>query len=379
MKTLIMRRRMVVAKLATSLVGIVFNICLVDIANAANAGDKAMVSGAAQKNRDLQLLATVGYVYSLAGDWHKSSAGQESNNRSVATGGVGYGASLLYKPSWGGGFGLSVDYTGFNHDWVGGGGNNGVTDYNYSARYDIFTITPSYRIALDSRNHWGLRLGVGVGFSLSDVAWGRSPSPANNAAARVVGGASYHLKDYDGAVLGIATACVLTDSQGAGVGRQAANSWFGCNSNHPTDSSDAAIVDYLKNNTGNIVVIDDDGLNGVDDPDAEYPVAYNVWTKAMQTKSSALKLASVDDFEHGYRVVSIPYTIWNRLSTETQEAIQKLGALPTNIVGDSGSAKDDMGFVIAPQVALEYDNGAFHADINLRYFHALKDVEYYGK
>ena len=35
-------------------------------------------------------------------------------------------------------------------------------------------------------------------------------------------------------------------------------------------------------------------------------------------------------------------------------------------------------FVLVPQVALEYDNGAFHGDINVRYLYAMKNVKYDG-
>ncbi|MCX8515572.1 MAG: hypothetical protein ORN57_01060, partial [Alphaproteobacteria bacterium] len=43
-----------------------------------------------------------------------------------------------------------------------------------------------------------------------------------------------------------------------------------------------------------------------------------------------------------------------------------------------GTAKDDAGVVLVPQVALEYDNGMLHAEINVRYIHALKNVKYDG-
>ena len=47
--------------------------------------------------------------------------------------------------------------------------------------------------------------------------------------------------------------------------------------------------------------------------------------------------------------------------------------------GSGGSAKDDAGFVLAPEIALEYDNGLLHADINARYIHGLANVKYDGQ
>ncbi|MCX8515847.1 MAG: hypothetical protein ORN57_02470 [Alphaproteobacteria bacterium] len=44
-----------------------------------------------------------------------------------------------------------------------------------------------------------------------------------------------------------------------------------------------------------------------------------------------------------------------------------------------GSAVDDAGLVVAPQIGLEFNNGFFHVDLNARYMHAMKDVKYYGR
>ena len=54
--------------------------------------------------------------------------------------------------------------------------------------------------------------------------------------------------------------------------------------------------------------------------------------------------------------------------------------IPSSLDGGAsgGKAKDDAGFVLAPEIALEYDNGLLHADINARYIHGLANVKYDG-
>ena len=101
---------------------------------------------------------------------------------------VGYGASLGYTHQ--SGFGLSADYLGFNNKWNSGGNN-------YDASFHALTLTPSYRFALDRGNQWGLRLGLGVGLSLSDITWGSGGKTANaltttnNPAGKMAGGATF--------------------------------------------------------------------------------------------------------------------------------------------------------------------------------------------
>ncbi|MDI9314527.1 MAG: hypothetical protein QM529_07645, partial [Hydrotalea sp.] len=149
--------------MTTALNSAVFN-------NYANAQDIKINSDNADGK--LMLKADVGYVYSFGGDWNKSNAQSPSigGNKSTATGGVGYGASLGYSHK--SGIGLSADYLGFNHKWAGLGTDvNLKTEFNYDASYHVVTLVPSYRIKLDVANNWGLRVGLGVGFSLSDVAW----------------------------------------------------------------------------------------------------------------------------------------------------------------------------------------------------------------
>ncbi|MDI9314551.1 MAG: hypothetical protein QM529_07765, partial [Hydrotalea sp.] len=140
----------------------------------------------------LLLKADVGYVYSFGGGWTKSGTGVTGDNQSTATGGFGYGVSLGYtnKSGWG----VSADYLGFAHKWTGVGAG-GQGNYNFDAPYHVMTVTPSYRFALDRANRWGLRLGLGLGFSLSDISWkaAGSPSGAASNGTKVAGGAAYSI------------------------------------------------------------------------------------------------------------------------------------------------------------------------------------------
>ena len=43
-----------------------------------------------------------------------------------------------------------------------------------------------------------------------------------------------------------------------------------------------------------------------------------------------------------------------------------------------GSTKNATGFTLLPEIALEYDNGMLHLDINSRYIHGLANVKYDG-
>ncbi|MGI9461165.1 MAG: hypothetical protein ACR2NY_01135, partial [Alphaproteobacteria bacterium] len=49
-----------------------------------------------------------------------------------------------------------------------------------------------------------------------------------------------------------------------------------------------------------------------------------------------------------------------------------------NPSANDGKAVDDVGFIIAPQISIEYDDGFLHGDINFRYMHSLTDVDYFG-
>ncbi|MDI9314523.1 MAG: hypothetical protein QM529_07625, partial [Hydrotalea sp.] len=177
-------------------------------AGSGNNGASPSSSGAVGQNLlansvagKLMLKADVGYVYSFSGTWNKSTAEKPSigGNTSVATGGVGYGVSLGWTHK--SGFGIAGDYLGFEHKWTGGGTD--VTkpnnQYNYDAIYHVLTVTPNYRFKLDAADRWGLRLGLGVGVSISDITWARKLDTANNAQAKngtkVAGGAVFYNKN----------------------------------------------------------------------------------------------------------------------------------------------------------------------------------------
>ena len=84
----------------------------------------------------LLLKIDVGYIYNFSGQWdkqgRKTKSESDGSNISVGTGGVGYGASLGYNHL--SGWGVSADYLGFDHKWVGAGtGNNAANQYSYDA------------------------------------------------------------------------------------------------------------------------------------------------------------------------------------------------------------------------------------------------------
>ncbi|MCX8516343.1 MAG: hypothetical protein ORN57_05095, partial [Alphaproteobacteria bacterium] len=129
------------------------------------------------KNRDGQFTvkADVGYFYNFANQWN-SGAGKVKVNGSSA---VGYGASVGYTHK--SGLGLSADYLGSNNKFNTAG-------RNYDASLHTIALTPSYRFSLDKNDEWGLRVGLGMGLSISNVAWGAGPAIASG----VVGGSAVH-------------------------------------------------------------------------------------------------------------------------------------------------------------------------------------------
>ncbi len=203
-----------------------------------------------RNNRDSNLLApiiggklfvnaTIGYNYNFGADWVRSD-GQLTKAPGTHT--YAYGASVGYQHL--SGIGLSVDYAGWGNKWSTTttpqqGNYPGKTDYR--ALYNIVSLTPSYNIKLDENGYWGLKLGVGLGVSVSRLE-----------------------ANYQGQ-------------------------------------------------------------------------------------------ANTQDFATG------PSTDLRRF---TWKAADK--------------AKDNVGFVIIPQVSLNYNNGIIHADINAKYFYGVKDVRYVG-
>ncbi|MGI9461003.1 MAG: hypothetical protein ACR2NY_00295 [Alphaproteobacteria bacterium] len=118
----------------------------------------------------LSLKFDVGYVYYFAGMWHKYENGNDAGSHpSLGANGVGYGGSLGYTHA--SGFGISTDYLGLTHHWAGALADDTTRNYNFTALYHTIAFTPSYKFNLGKDKKWGLRLGLGLGFSLSDMEY----------------------------------------------------------------------------------------------------------------------------------------------------------------------------------------------------------------
>ncbi|MDI9314528.1 MAG: hypothetical protein QM529_07650 [Hydrotalea sp.] len=326
----------------------------------------------------LMLKADIGYVYSFAGDWNKSNAESPSigGNKSTATGGVGYGASLGYTHK--SGIGLSADYLGFNHKWTGLGTDvKSKTEFNYDASYHVVTLVPSYRIKLDSANNWGLRVGLGVGFSLSDVSWAQKISASNGAQSsgvKVAGGANYTA----------ATGFLPLNVCGADNTTALAAITDSANLSTPNSCRDGALASIA-------------GITATD-----FAIATMLKNAGFtQSELSAIGATTTTTHAHGISIsqnatntvghIATPVLnscVWGMVNgcyqangtQYTAPAPSGGGGTPSGnpAASSGGSAKDDAGFVLAPQVALEYDNGMLHADINVKYMHELFNVRYFG-
>ncbi|MDI9409886.1 MAG: hypothetical protein QM523_11680, partial [Candidatus Pacebacteria bacterium] len=332
-------------------------------------------------------------------------------NTSTATGGVGYGVSLGWTSKTG--FGLSADYLGFNHKWTGLGTDGQGTQFNYDAPYHVMTITPSYRFKLDSADNWGLRVGLGVGFSLSDVSWANKTAVGgaqSKAGTKVAGGAVFYTSsaiplnifssqpsltgNCVSANSELPSGLVFSDSKGstsldaslADGAMNKCNKLNGGYVNAVNGLSDAQIVEALNN--GKLVTFVSDSTN---------PIAYTVWSQVFGSNATILGIngllnSSGNIFEPVSATnvaVTMNPTTWDKLTLAQQTKLKTTLGLVTNNITEpptnntptessGGSAKDDAGFVLAPQVALEYDNNLLHFDINVKYIHELFNVRYFG-
>ncbi|MDI9314036.1 MAG: hypothetical protein QM529_05120 [Hydrotalea sp.] len=342
----------------------------------------------------LMLKADIGYIYSLNGSGATSASG------------VGYGASLGWTNK--SGFGLSADYIRFNNKWTGPGISDATKQYNYDASYNVVTLVPNYRIKLDSAGYWGIRLGVGVGLSISDVNWVSQASASGGAqqnGVKVASAASYAVtKSKGGPAITVSpsdfglssdpmfggncavtngnfsTAMIFSDSKGAplatGAGMQLGDGSNRCtvtaNNNHVAGFSNAQIANALI--TGKIQL---------SDIRMENPVAYGVWSVFLQGNpvASAIvdfnRATALGFFEAG-NTVYVATALWNQLDTAVQGYLTAAGAVAGEAPVTPSVTKDDLGFVIIPQVAVEYDNNLLHADINVKYIHELFNVRYAG-
>ncbi|MDI9314033.1 MAG: hypothetical protein QM529_05105 [Hydrotalea sp.] len=308
----------------------------------------------------------VGYVYGLSGSWSKTNdlnLNQEGSNSSLATGGIGYGGSLGWTSDTG--FGLSADYMGFNRKWTGAGtGSSASTNYNYDANYHVVALVPSYRFSLDSDNHWGLRFGVGLGATISNIKWAQQASTSGGSASsgakqnngvRVAAGADY--TDVVGNAGPCGSAGIYSDGRGSIATPSFANGVhitlgrFQCikSTFNPDGSVTNEILDsgltaddfvrllavgqgkFLLNARGTIIA-------------GGQPVDYNVWSQVIQSGNEV----SIDSLQvladafngtpngAGYEVnfetvpqgstVIIADDTWNKITRQGQVALTAAGA-----------------------------------------------------
>ncbi|MDI9314398.1 MAG: hypothetical protein QM529_06985, partial [Hydrotalea sp.] len=323
----------------------------------------------------LLLKGDLGYVYSFAGNWSKtktSDGAMIGDNRSGATGGVGYGLSLGYTHK--SGLGMSADYLGFDHKWAGGGGNgngNGNAVYNYDASYHVVTLTPNYRVRFDQANHWGLRFGLGLGFSISDVAWAQqvAGNGAQQNGAKLAGGAMYLLSN-NGTSRGNIPPQIGTGCENA-VGFN--------DDNTPDPNSNLKCINNLNDPIAGSNINSDDDVaqwlhnHGVTSAQL-IAVPKSDWNRVGDSQVFVYKMSD------GFGGVA-PKVIEGLQTIEAVASCNNSGgtyATAICTINTSGKAKDDIGFVIAPQAALEFDNGMLHADINIKYLHEVLAVRYFG-
>ena len=132
---------------------------------------------------------------------------------------------------------------------------------------------------------------------------------------------------------------------------------------------------------------------------AKDTIAASIWSAAVSTATTATEAQKVVD---ALKAAAASWTAgagnFQAARATISSAVQTIldaGAVGSDVaklkgnlaaaiaaapVADAGgSAKDDAGFVLAPEIALEYDNGLLHADINARYIHGLANVKYDGQ
>ncbi|MDI9314533.1 MAG: hypothetical protein QM529_07675 [Hydrotalea sp.] len=317
-----------------------------NVGNGTGANGTLLANAVAGK---LLLKADVGYVYGFGGDWNKSTAatGASGGNNATGAGTVGYGVSLGWTHK--SGLGLSADYMGFDHKWTGdgtSGANDSLAQYNYDTKYNVVTFVPNYRLKLDKADYWGVRFGLGLGFSLSNITWAQQTGGAQNG-VRVAGGAVYSgapqcplRKDAASDSAGqpaLANTCELS---GADVTDDSIASWL----INVGVTSDGRQLLHIPTS----IIIFTEGTNG--------PVAAGILSQVKKATDDARAACTAQG-------AAYIYTIANGACTSPS---------------GNGSANGGTGFVIAPQVAVEYDNGLLHADVNMKYLHEVVAVRYAG-
>lgn len=362
------------------------------------------------------LQGNVGYMYNFSSRWNIDGRNiKGADNHAVA-----YGGSLGYTHR--SGFGLSADYLGFNNKWTG-------DNTRYDASFHALTLTPSYRFALDKNAHWGLRFGLGVGLTLSDLTWGAVAGSANGLSdglsigGRVADGALYtrfnNLTEIQAFGCSGKTAEVIYDSTGFG-GRNRNQCVRAHDGSKAADINDSKIAQWFAKD-------DKARLGNPSTPNGHSAVGYDVWSlllKGADGDKNALRILSADlaigiteaqakrglkQLLGGYDGKTRPQSlqayddeaVHSRIYRATHSAtalgltdeesarLRHAGivfgaANTTNTTNgtpsatNAGVAKDDLGLVLVPQVTLEYDDGVFHGGLNVRYLHALKNVKYDG-
>ena len=334
----------------------------------------------------LSLKASLGYIYGFGGKWAKST--DNSEKKSLGASALGYGASLGYTHR--SGLGISADYLGFKHKWSEA--NNGA---KYDSNYHVVTFTPSYRFQLDSNNHWGLRLGLGLGFSVSNVSWANNLNQVNG--AKIANGAGYVLFGYKHPTTlslsnGGSGLCPdvhsveVTDN--LSFETDEANSCLDSHQDRISGASNFAIATWLKGLTitkadlvkASKIEGDNTAIN------REVDVKYYGLISDKVTNSCVWGMTEGCYMQNGKQFIAgKPETV------APVDPVAPAPVAPAPVDPDNsstlngsdsiitGSGKGNVGFVIAPQAAVEYDNGVFHTDISARYMHALKNVKYSGK
>lgn len=105
-----------------------------------------------------------------------------------------------------------------------------------------------------------------------------------------------------------------------------------------------------------------------------------------------LSAAKANNFEKltSGESITVPYEIWSALDGADDIAKQNkiiqlanggniiFAAAGANSSLGENIANNSIGFILAPQIAIEYDNGMLHVDLNFKYLHRFNNVTYKG-
>lgn len=320
----------------------------------------------------LTVKTDIGYLYNMPGTWQRGD-GKTTDAAGNST--VGYGASIGYTHR--SGFGFSTDYLGFNSNWSS---NNGAesqsapnNSYHYNARYDLVTFTPSYRFQLDKANHWAIRLGLGLGLSLSQMTITRQPDAVSGALQLAKGAITTSLgSTFDNR----STIYIFNNSGYTTANQPGYDGQYLCSDDNPFafTSADGSAGPFYRS----VHIGVDFYMGTTTKHQGFYAENNNFVLPANSCLTGVTFTNTVIGTNGGGRFSGVRAITTMPLSSIFQDpnAPQPTPAPPQ--VTTTATVKDDMGFVIAPQLSIEYDNGIFHGDIKMRYFQALKNVDYFG-